>query len=55
MAEMAKGNERPAADVPQVAREPHVADRNGRDLAIGPSGWVHYSTDNVGDNYWSPS
>src|SRR5215218_1533577 len=34
MAEMAKGTERPMGDVPQVAREPYVANRNGRDLAI---------------------
>jgi hypothetical protein len=38
MAEMAKGSERPMGDVPQVARGPHVANRNGRDLAIDPAG-----------------
>ena len=53
MAEMAKGTERTIADVRQVAREPHVANRNGRDLAIAidPSGRVHYGKDNVGGDH----
>jgi riboflavin biosynthesis pyrimidine reductase len=53
MAEMAKGTERTVADVRQVAREPHVANRNGRDLAIAidPSGQVHYGKDNVGGDH----
>ena len=53
MAEMAKGTERTIADAPQVAREPHVANRNGRDLAIAidPAGRVHYGKDNVGGDH----
>jgi riboflavin biosynthesis pyrimidine reductase len=53
MAEMAKGTERIVADVRKVAREPHVANRNGRDLAIAidPSGRVHYGKDNVGGDH----
>lgn len=53
MAEMAKGTERTVADVPQGAREPHVANRDGRDLAIAidPAGRVHYGKDNVGGDH----
>jgi riboflavin biosynthesis pyrimidine reductase len=53
MAEMAKGTERTVADVRQVAREPHVANRNGRDLAIAidPAGRVHYGKDDVGGDH----
>jgi len=53
MAEMAKGSERTIADAPQVAREPHVGDRNGRDLAIAfdPAGRVHYGKDNIGGDH----
>ncbi len=50
MSEMAKGTERTPGDARAVAREAHVAARNGRKLAIGidPSGRVHYGKDNVG-------
>jgi riboflavin biosynthesis pyrimidine reductase len=51
MAEMAKGSERTVADARQVAREPHVANRNGRDLAIDPAGRVHYGKVNVGGDH----
>jgi riboflavin biosynthesis pyrimidine reductase len=53
MAEMAKGTERTIANAPQVERQPHVANRNGRDLAIAidPSGRVHYGKDNVGGDH----
>ena len=42
MSEMAKGAERPVRDAPKVAREAHIAARDGRKLAIGidPSGRV---------------
>ena len=53
MAEMAKGTGRAMGDVPQLACEPHVANRDGRDLAIAidPSGRVHYGKDNVGGDH----
>ncbi|EWY41937.1 5-amino-6-(5-phosphoribosylamino)uracil reductase [Skermanella stibiiresistens SB22] len=53
MAEMAKGPERTIADAPSVAREPHVADRHGRKLAIAidPSGRVRYGKDHVGGDH----
>ena len=37
------------ANAPKVPREPHLANRNGRKLAIGidPSGRAHYGKDNV--------
>ena len=43
----------PIADAPQVARQPHVGDRNGRDLAIAidPAGRVHYGKDNIGGDH----
>lgn len=49
MNEMAKGHERPIANAPKVPRTPHLANRNGRKLAIGidPSGRAHYGKDNV--------
>ena len=49
MSEMAKGSERSIANAPKVSREPHLANRNGRKLAIGidPSGRAHYGKDNV--------
>ena len=49
MSEMAKGSERSIANAPKVPREPHLANRNGRKLAIGidPSGRAHYGKDNV--------
>jgi riboflavin biosynthesis pyrimidine reductase len=53
MSEMAKGAERPIKDVPTVARDAHIAGRNGRKLAIGidPSGRVHYGKDNIGGDH----
>lgn len=53
MAEMAKGQQRTIADPPSMAREPHVAARNGRNLAIAidPRGRVHYGKDNVGGDH----
>src|ERR1700735_5117393 len=50
MAEMAKGRERAVAAVSTLAREPHLGQRNGRNLAVAidPSGRVHYGQDNVG-------
>jgi len=49
MSEMAKGSERQIANAPKVPREPHIANRGGRKLAIGidPSGRAHYGKDNV--------
>lgn len=53
MSEMAKGTERVIADAPKVPREPHIADRRGRKLAItiDPSGRAHYGKDNVGGDH----
>ncbi|MCA6126011.1 dihydrofolate reductase family protein [Bradyrhizobium sp. WSM 1704] len=53
MNEMAKGPERHIANAPQVPREPHLGNRNGRKLAIGidPSGRVHFGKDNVGGDH----
>ena len=53
MAEMAKGRERTFAEAPRAPREPHVANRHGRSLAIAidPSGRVHYSQDNIGGDH----
>ena len=53
MAEMAKGRERTIGDAPKVAREPYVANRNGRSLAIAidPSGRIHYGQDNIGGDH----
>ncbi len=49
MNEMAKGTERSIFEAPEAAREAHIADRQGRKLAvtIDPSGHVHYGKDNV--------
>jgi riboflavin biosynthesis pyrimidine reductase len=53
MNEMAKGSERHMGDAPKVPREPHVANRNDRKLAVAidPSGRVHYGKDNVGGDH----
>lgn len=53
MAEMAKGRPKALADTPAVAREPHVANREGRNLAVAidPAGRVHYGKDNVGGDH----
>ncbi|KRR19828.1 5-amino-6-(5-phosphoribosylamino)uracil reductase [Bradyrhizobium lablabi] len=53
MSEMAKGAERPIKAAPTVARDAHIAGRNGRKLAIGidPAGHVHYGKDNVSGDH----
>ncbi|EKJ94918.1 putative 5-amino-6-(5-phosphoribosylamino)uracil reductase [Bradyrhizobium lupini HPC(L)] len=53
MTEMAKGSERSIADAPVVPREPHVAERGNRALAIAidPHGRVHYGKDNIGGDH----
>ncbi len=53
MAEIAKGTERSVADAPVAPREPHVGNRNGRNLAIAidPSGRVHYGKDSIGEDH----
>jgi riboflavin biosynthesis pyrimidine reductase len=53
MAEMAKGRERPVAAASPLAREPHLGERNGRNLAVAidPSGRVHYGRDNVAGDH----
>lgn len=53
MSEMAKGTERRIADAPQVLREPHIGERQGRKLAVAidPSGRAHYGKDNVGGDH----
>jgi riboflavin biosynthesis pyrimidine reductase len=53
MAEMAKGRERSVAVNAPLAREPHLGQRNGRNLAVAidPSGRVHYGKDNVGGDH----
>jgi riboflavin biosynthesis pyrimidine reductase len=53
MAEMARGRERPVAAASPLAREPHLGQRNGRNLAVAidPSGRVHYGQDNVGGDH----
>jgi riboflavin biosynthesis pyrimidine reductase len=53
MAEMAKGTEHAIADAPASPREPHLANRGGRSLAVAidPSGRVHYGKDDVGGDH----
>ena len=53
MSEMAKGTERSIAGAPKVPREAHIAERQGRKLAVAidPSGRVHYGKDNVGGDH----
>lgn len=53
MAEIAKGTERTVAYARASRREPHVGNRNGRNLAVAidPSGRVHYGKDNVGGDH----
>src|SRR5579859_3556123 len=53
MNEMAKGRARDVAGAPKVARAAHVANRNGRKLAVGidPSGRVHFGKDNIGGDH----
>ena len=53
MSEMARGTERSIAEAPKVPREAHIAERQGRKLAVAidPSGHVHYGKDNVGGDH----
>ncbi|HEY9451788.1 MAG TPA: dihydrofolate reductase family protein [Bradyrhizobium sp.] len=53
MSEMAKGAERSIAEAARVPREAHIAERQGRKLAVAidPSGHVHYGKDNVGGDH----
>lgn len=53
MTELAKGSERVIPHAPALPREPHVAKRDGRNLAIAidPSGRVHYGQDNIGGDH----
>ena len=53
MTEMAKGTERAVVDAPKVAREPHAANRNGRNLAVAidPCGRAHYGRDNISGDH----
>lgn len=53
MCEMAKGTERNLAEAPKLPREAHVAERQGRKLAVAidPSGRAHYGKDNVGGDH----
>src|SRR6478752_4824240 len=53
MAEMAKGQERSVAAPSPLPREPHLGQRNGRNLAVAidPFGRVHYGKDNVGGDH----
>ncbi|MFO1143049.1 MAG: dihydrofolate reductase family protein [Amaricoccus sp.] len=51
--ELASGSARAMPDAAVLPREPHVADRGGRSLAIAidPSGRVHYGRDNIGGDH----
>lgn len=53
MMELAKGPTRAIASVPIQARESHIGNRLGRNLAIAidPSGRVHYGADNIGGDH----
>lgn len=53
MAEMAKGQERSIPDALAAPREPYVANRKGRKLAVAidPAGRVHYGKDHVGGDH----
>ncbi|WP_336741467.1 dihydrofolate reductase family protein [Aureimonas altamirensis] len=53
MEELAKGSARNLADAPMAPREPHLGERNGRNLAIAidPSGRVHYGQDSIGADH----
>jgi len=53
MQDFAKGTERAVAGVPGTLRETYVADRRGRDVAVGidPHGRLHYGRDNAGGDH----
>src|SRR6202041_3691564 len=53
MAEVTGRRERAVAVDSPLAREPHLGNRNGRNLAVAidPSGRVHYGQDNVGSDH----
>src|SRR3984885_13642677 len=53
MAEMARGGERPVAVAAPLPRDPPLANRNARNLAVAidPSGRIHYGQDNVGGDH----
>ena len=53
MSELAKGSERAVTNIPISTREPHVGNRQERNLAIAidPSGRVHYGQDNIGGDH----
>ena len=53
MSEMAKGTERNMAEAPKLPRAAHVAETQGRKLAVAidPSGRAHYGKDNVGGDH----
>lgn len=48
-----KGKPKVRQSVGRIAREPHVAARRGRDVAVAidPHGKVHHRTDNVGGDH----
>lgn len=53
MSEMAKGSERVIEHAQALPREPHIAKREGRNLAIAidASGHIHYGQDNIGGDH----
>src|SRR3954465_12274047 len=53
MSEMAKGTERSVAVTSNLSREAHIAEPQGRKLAVAidPSGHAHYGKDNVGGDH----
>lgn len=53
MAEMSRAAPRTIDNAAASQREPHVADRKGRNLAVAidPSGRVHYGRDNIGGDH----
>lgn len=53
MSELADGSERTIENAPGLPRDPHVADRDGRNVAIAidPSGRIHYGRDNIGGDH----
>ncbi|NUS21193.1 MAG: 5-amino-6-(5-phosphoribosylamino)uracil reductase [Mesorhizobium sp.] len=53
MQDFARGTERATVGVPGNLRETYVADRKGRDVAVGidPHGRLHYGQDNAGGDH----